>query len=207
MPISNVFNEECLNGIRPYDDFFFDLAIIDPPYGINVSNNMGRRKGDKKSDYKKIKWDNESPSLEFFNELLRVSKRSIIWGANHFISKIPYDSSCWLLWDKGFSEELTFSQFEMAWTNLDGMCKKYDKNPNLTERIHPTQKPVQLYKWIIMNFASEGYNILDTHMGSQSSRIASYQLGFDYWGWEIDKDYFEKGNKRFYEEIMQQSLF
>lgn len=110
------------------------------------------------------------------------------------------------MWDKGFSEDVSFAQYEIAWTSLKGTCKKYNKHPNLSDRIHPTQKPIELYKWAL-KFAKPGNKILDTHMGSQSSRIASYQMGFDYWGWEIDKDYFESGNKRFIEQTMQQQLF
>ena len=205
MPISEVYNEDNMIGMARYPDKFFDLAIVDPPYGIGVNHNMGRRKGDRPSNYKPAVWDNEPPQFEYFKELFRVSKNQIIWGANHFISRMPYDSACWLMWDKGFSEDVSFAQYEMAWTSLKGTCKKYNKNPNLTDRIHPTQKPIQLYKWTL-KYAQPGNKILDTHMGSQSSRIAAYQMGFDYWGWEIDKEYFETGNKRFLEQTAQLKL-
>lgn len=135
-------------------DKAFDLAIVDPPYGIGVNHNMGRRKGDKPSDYKPAVWDNVSPPQEYFLELFRVSKNQIIWGANHFISKMPKDSSCWLLWDKMFSDDLSFAQFEMAWTSFDSVCKKFTKDPKDAFRIHPTQKPVQLYKWCLKNYAT-----------------------------------------------------
>lgn len=207
MPISEVYNEDCMIGMARYPDKFFDLAIVDPPYGIGVNHNMGRRKGDRPSSFKPATWDSESPSVEYFNELIRVSKNQIVWGANHFISKMPFDSSCWLMWDKGFSEELSFAQFELAWTSFSSTCKKYDKTTLQPDRIHPTQKPVQLYRWMLDNYAIKNQKVIDTHMGSQSSRIASYLLGFDFWGWEIDKEYFDKGNKRFAEQTAQTSLF
>jgi site-specific DNA-methyltransferase (adenine-specific) len=155
-PISEAFNEDCMVGMARYPDKFFDLAIADPPYGIGVNHNMGRRKGDKPSRYKPAAWDSEPPSPAYFSELFRVSKEQIIWGANHFISRMPFDSPCWLLWDKGFSEDISFAQYEMAWTSFQGVCKKYDKNPNLSDRIHPTQKPVALYRWILEKYGNGG---------------------------------------------------
>lgn len=207
MPISEAYNEDNMTGMARYPDKFFDLAIVDPPYGIGVNHNMGRRKGDKHSGHKPAVWDKCSPNPDYFKELFRVSKNQIIWGANHFISKMPIDSSCWLLWDKMFSEDLSFSQYEMAWNSFDTVSKKFTKDPKSDNRIHPTQKPEKLYRWILTNYANPGDKILDTHMGSQSSRIAAFNMGFDYWGLEIDKDYFEAGNKRFLEQTMQQKLF
>jgi site-specific DNA-methyltransferase (adenine-specific) len=208
MPISDVFLEDCMIGMARYPDKFFDLAIVDPPYGININHNMGRRRGDKPSEYKPADWDNSPPPKIYFDELWRISTFQVIWGANHFISRMPFkDTPCWLLWDKRFSEDLSFAQFELAWTNFPGTCKKYERLPNLVTRIHLTQKPVDLYRWILSKFATDGMKILDTHMGSQSSRIAAFNMGFDYWGWEIDKDYFEAGNKRFKEQTAQTQLF
>lgn len=190
-----------------YPDKYFDLAVVDPPYGIGINHNMGRRKGDKKSDYKPVIWDNYSPDKTYFNELIRVSKNYIIWGANHFISKIPVDSSCWVMWDKGFSNEVTFAQFELALTSFTSTCKKFDKNPNLYSRIHPTQKPIALYTWLLQNYAKPNDKILDTHLGSGSSRIAAYDLGFDFYACELDADYFRAQEKRFANHISQQKLF
>ena len=192
-PISLVENRDCLQAMRQFSDKFFDLAIVDPPYGININHSIGRRKGDKHSGHKPAIWDSEAPPIEYFNELFRISKNQIIWGANHFISRMPLDSSCWLMWDKGFSEELTFSQFELAWTSFKSTCKKFDAHTNSPglKKIHATQKPLQLYKWIIKTYHLNGGKILDTHLGSQSSRIAAYDMGFDFWGYELDKDYFD----------------
>jgi len=180
-----------------YPDNYFDLAVVDPPYGIGVNNNMGRRKGQKPSGYKKAYWDNESPNIEYFNELFRVSRNQIVWGANHFISKMPFDSSCWIMWDKGFSEDVTFAQFELAWSSFKSTCKKYDKTPNQLNRIHPTQKPISLYDWIFKNYANPNDLILDTHLGSGSSRIAAHKAGLSFVGCEIDKEYFDKAERRF----------
>ena len=205
--ISEVYNEDCMIGMKRYPDKFFELAIVDPPYGIGVNHNMGRRKGDRPSDYKPAYWDKEAPPAGYFTELFRISKNQIVWGANHFISRMPQDSSCWLLWDKGFSEDVSFAQFEMAWTSFDSVAKKYDKPSQQPDRIHPTQKPIALYKWLLKHYAKPGDKILDTHLGSQSSRIAAYDMGFDFYGWEIDKDYFAAGNKRFEQFKSQLKIF
>lgn len=197
MALSEVFNCDCLEGMKQYPDKYFDLAIVDPPYGIGVNHNMGRRKGDRPSDYKPAYWDNDAPAAEYFSTLMRTSKNQIVWGANHFISRMPIDSSCWLLWDKGFSEDVSFAQYEMAWTSFDSVAKKYDKPSIQSDRIHPTQKPVALYRWLLKNYAKEGDKILDTHLGSGSSRIAAYDMGFSFTGYEIDKDYFDAQEKRF----------
>lgn len=205
---SHAYCMDCMEALKQTPDNYYSLAIVDPPYGIGINHNMGRRKGDKKSNYAPAIWDNESPSVEYFNELFRASKNQIIWGANHFISKMPKDSSCWLMWDKGFSEAVTFAQFELAWTSFNSTCKKYNKHPNLLARIHPTQKPIQLYKWLLQNYGhGGGGRILDTHLGSGSSRIAAYEMGFDFTGFEIDKDYFDAQEKRFQNFIKQLSLF
>jgi site-specific DNA-methyltransferase (adenine-specific) len=197
MPISETYNIDCNEFMATCKDKQFDLAIVDPPYGININHNMGRRKGDKKSNYKPAVWDNKPPDKSYFIELERISKNQIIWGANHFISLWPYDSPCWILWDKKFSDEVTFAQFELAWTSFDSTCKKFDMFPTGGNRIHPTQKPVQLYKWLLKNYAKEGDTIFDSHLGSGSSRIACYEGGFDFVGCELDKEYFDAGNKRF----------
>jgi site-specific DNA-methyltransferase (adenine-specific) len=216
MPISEVFLEDCMVGMKRYPDKFFELAIVDPPYGIRQDGHRenNRSKLAKSKKYHKALWDMPAPESEYFHELFRVSGNQIIWGANHFISQMPLNSPCWIVWDKDNSGH--FADCELAWASFNTAVRKFkfrwngmlQENMDDKEiRIHPTQKPVQLYKWLLTNYAKPGDKILDTHMGSQSSRIAAYNMGFDYYGWEIDKDYFEAGNKRFKEQTMQQKLF
>ena len=200
-PQSNVFHGDCMDFMRQFPDGYFDLGCVDVPYGIGVNNSMGRRKGEKKSNYKRIEWDDCAPDESYFIELQRVCKNQIIWGANHFISKMPYDSAAWIVWDKKFSFDLSFAQCELAWSSFNGVCKKLELVPDRANSFHPTQKPVALYEWLLRNYAKPGDKILDTHMGSQSSRIAAYKLGFDYWGSELDADYFRDGCARFEKEI------
>lgn len=190
-----------------FPDKFFELAIVDPPYGIGVNISMGRRKGDKKSEYHKFSGeDKQIPSVEYFVELFRVSKNKIIWGGNYMTEHLP-PSPCWVLWDKMFSEDVTFAQYEMAWTSFNSSSKKFVQSPNHGERIHPTQKPVSLYRWLIQRYANPGDKILDTHLGSQSSRIAADIEGFDFYGCELDKDYFKAGCDRFEQHKKQLTLF
>jgi site-specific DNA-methyltransferase (adenine-specific) len=201
------FNIDCLEFMTTVPDKFYDLAIVDPPYGISINVSMGRRKGDKKSSYHKFAGnDNSIPDKKYFIELFRISKNQIIWGGN-YMTEFLKPSPCWILWDKGFSEDLTFAQFEMAWTSFKTSAKKFEKNPNQVKRIHPTQKPVNLYEWILINYAKEGDKILDTHGGSQSSRIACFNLGFELDILELDKDYFDQANKRFEQHKKQLTLF
>ncbi len=188
-----------------YEDNHFDLAIVDPPYGIGVKTNMGRRAG-VKNDNPPAEWDSSIPDKGYFQELVRVSKNQIVWGGNYMTEYLK-PSSCWLLWDKGFSEDVTFAQFEMAWTSFGSSAKKYDKHPSQQFRIHPTQKPADLYKWILSRYAKEGDKILDTHVGSASSLIACHQLGFNVVGSELDKEYYELAQQRIKEETAQLSLF
>lgn len=196
--ISEVKNMDCVEYMKEFEDKFFDLAIVDPPYGININHNMGRRKGDKHSDYKKADWDSAPPDSTYFNELFRVSKNQIIWGANHFISYIAIDSNCWLIWDKKFSDELSFSQCELAWSSFnDTGSKLYTYTPqSQSNRIHPTQKPIDLYEWILSVFARENDKILDTHIGSGSSRIACSEK-YDFYGTELDKDHYLNMERRY----------
>ena len=208
MPNIELLNIDCIEYMKTVPDKHFELAIVDPPYGIGINVNMGRRKGDKKSTYHKFAGnDNKIPDPEYFTELFRVSKNQIIWGGNYMTNHL-FPSSCWLLWDKGFSEDVTFAQFEMAWTSFKSSCKKYDFNAaaNLN-RIHPTQKPVALYKWLLSNYAKQGDKILDTHGGSMSIAIACHDYGFDLTLCELDKDYYDAGVKRYNNHIMQQKLF
>lgn len=202
------YNADCMEAMRKMPDRCFDLAVVDPPYGIQVSHNMGRRKSDKKSDYKRVTWDDAPPPPEYFQELRRVSKNQVIWGANHFITMIPSaDSHCWICWDKGFSDEVSFASFELAWTSFSQPCKRLVLSSVQVGRIHPTQKPIALYAWIFSKFAKLGDWILDTHLGSGSSRIAAHDAGLDFVGFEIDPDYFAAQGKRYEEHAAQVTLF
>lgn len=199
------YNMDCMGLMKNTPDKFYDLAVVDPPYGIRINESIGRRKGQRHSGHKKTYWDISTPSESYFNELFRVSKNQIIWGGNYFTNYLKA-SSCWLLWDKLFSDKLTFSQFELAWTSFQLMPKKFEMN-DTNSKIHPTQKPVKLYEWIFTNYAKPGDKILDTHLGSGSSRIAAYKMGFDFTGCELDKDYFEAQEQRFKDFTSQLNLF
>lgn len=208
-PDINLFNCDCMDLMKEIPDNYFQLAICDPPYGIGVNTNMGRRKGDKKSDYHKFHGEDKSiPDFLYFTELKRISKNQIIWGGQ-FMTEYLNPSPCWLLWNKGFSEDVTFSQVEMAWTSFSTTTKKFDFNAAANNnRIHPTQKPVQLYKWLLKNYAKPEFKIIDTHLGSGSSAIAAYDFGIkEFVGCEIDKEYYEAALKRFNIHKMQTKLF
>lgn len=203
-----ITNEDCMELMARYPDNYFDLAIVDPPYGIGVNVSIGRRKGQPHSGHHKFAGgDIEPPNALYFIELNRVSKNQIVWGANHFIENFACNSPCWLMWDKGFSEEVTFAQFELAWTSFQSTCKKYDKSPNDKFRIHPTQKPVKLYEWLLTNYAEKGQKILDTHLGSGSSAIAAHYFGCEFVGCELDEDYYKAAMDRIERETSQVSMF
>jgi len=202
-----ITNEDNMQLMSRYPDKYFELAIVDPPYGININVSMGRRKGDKKSNYHKFAGgDIEIPSEKYFNELFRVSQNQIIWGGNYMTEYLK-PSPCWLLWDKGFSEEVTFAQFEMAWASFTSSAKKYDKHPSQVNRIHPTQKPVALYKWILDKYAKPNDKILDTHLGSGSIAIACHDYGFELTACELDSEYYEKAIQRIKNHTNQTNLF
>lgn len=177
----------------------------------------GRKKGFKEVvRYKKKGWDKNSPDVEYFEELKRVSKNQVIWGANHFISKIPINSSCWIVWDKKINDNSDFADCELAWTSFGSAVRKfkygwigldYVNNKDAEKKIHPTQKPVKLYEWLLMNYAKEGDKILDTHLGSGSIAIACHNLGYELTACELDSEYFEAACKRIKEHISQPTLF
>lgn len=202
--ISEVYNTDCMEFMRTLPDNFFDLAIADPPYaGANDPTiNGGGRFGQRFDRYKKftsVDWD-VAPKQEFFDELYRVSKNQIIWGANYF--EMP-PTRCFLVWKKlTISEKFSMAMAEYAWTSFNGNAKVFECAPQgkVGDRFHPTQKPVELYAWILRNFAKEGDKIFDPMAGSQSSRIAAYKMGFDYWGCELNESYFNMGNERFERE-------
>lgn len=198
---------DCMDGMKQFPDKFFDLAIVDPPYGIgeNGSKNHTRGKLAKAKNYKAFAGnDSKPPEASYFQELFRVSKNQIIWGANHFISRMPKDSSCWIVWDK-VNGESDFADCELAWTSFKSAVRKFEfrwagmLQQNMKDkevRIHPTQKPVALYAWLLNNYAKPGDKILDTHVGSASSLIACHDLGFEYVGFELDSDYFKAASER-----------
>ena len=198
---------DCMEYMKDIPDNHFDLGIVDPPYGIGVNHSMGRRKGDMKSDYKPAEWDNEPPTQEYFNELFRVSENQIIWGANHFMDLIGKRSSCWIVWDKLFSEDVSFASCELAYTSFDSVVKRFKYSSARKNGIHPTEKPIDLYKWLLTNYAKPGDKLFDSHSGSGSFRIAAYDMGFDLVSCELDKDYCRDNEARYQNHIKQIDLF
>ena len=204
--LNNFYNEDCLEAMKEIPDNYFDLAIVDPPYGIGAGKEKPHNGW---KDYGIKEWDNNSPDKEYFDELFRVSKNQIIWGANHFISKLPINFSCFLIWDKG-QRNFSLADGEMAWTSFKSSARffNYSRAKALQEgKIHPTQKPVALYHWLLNNYAKEGDRILDTHVGSVNSLIACHDLGFDYIGFELDEDYYRKATERLERHKSQMNLF
>ena len=210
----NITNEDNMELMARYEDNYFDLAIVDPPYGIGITKNK-RLNNNSNND-----WDNEIPNAEYFNKLKRVSKNQIIWGGNYFIEHLK-NTRCFLNWDK-LNHSDTYADCEMAWTSFDKNAKifKYmwDGNrygfPNAIQgvgkksiRTHPTQKPVKLYEWLLMNYAKKGDKILDTHLGSGSIAIACHNLGYDLTACELDKDYYEAAIKRIEQHKQQIRMF
>ena len=226
------YNADCMKAMKEFPNGFFDIAIVDPPYGINIT---GRHKkstscgggdtliairGNASAKSARCKPnlylpfdDTESPTKDYFDELMRISKKQVIWGGNYFLDYLG-KATCMIVWDKkrrGMSQ----SDCEIAWTNLKGQSRifEYRWNGMLQEdmkhkekRIHPTQKPIALYEWLLKTFAKSGDKILDTHVGSASSLIACKRLGFEYWGFEISKAYFEIAKKRMEEDSYQLTI-
>lgn len=206
-----------MEGMREYPDKYFDLAVVDPPYGGvkqgGYMNNTGSGKLAAPSFYENTNlWKQKKPGKEYFDELFRVSKDQIIFGWNNYPVEIGRDTQSFIVWDKKHPEGITFSDCEIAWTSHDRAAKifRYRWNGMLQEdmkhkevRVHPTQKPVKLYEWIFANYAKPGMKILDTHLGSGSSRIAAYNADLDFVGFEIDPGYFAAQEKR-WEEVTQQ---
>ena len=215
---SKVYNQDCLEAMKATPDNFYSLAIVDPPYGIGMSgqewNNTPCGRPSIKGYSTGLRvvekaWDDAKPDARYWAELQRVSVNQIVWGGNYFTDHLT-ESRCWLCWDKKQPDGLTFSQFELAWTSFDAPCKTFRMYPTHVAqgvKCHPTQKPVALYKWLLQNYAKPGDTILDTHLGSGSSRIAAYDLGFDFTGYELDKDYFEAQEQRFADHIAQPKLW
>ena len=201
--------DDCMNVMRDYEDNHFDLAIVDPPYGIGMDGGNVGYQGF--NDFKKKNWDNKIPKKEYFDELFRVSQNQIIWGGNYFIKYLK-NTRCMLVWDKGEGfYNRTFAECELAWTSFDKNTKKIKHDPlakrDYVGKIHPTQKPVQLYKWILHNYAEKGQKILDTHLGSGSIAIACHYFGCDLVGVEIDEEYYNKAKHRISELTKQETLW
>ena len=214
---STVILGDCVEVMKGFEDNQFDLAIVDPPYGIGAGKRIGttykegvlkNKKGFGNNKlYTAKSWDNEVPTAEYWEQLFRVSKNQIVWGGNYFTSFLP-ESRGWIYWDKkiiNFQID-NYSDGELAWTSFDCVLRKvtydwiglgYCNSTEKGTRIHPTHKPVFLYEWILQKYSEAGMKILDTHLGSGSSRIAADKAGLDFTGIEIDKEYFDLSEKRF----------
>lgn len=213
------YNMDCIEGMKQFPDNYFDLAIVDPVYGDVTKGGYMQGKGGehaaKRRDYHLGLWNQEKTGSDYFKELLRVSKNQIVWGGNYFCSNLP-ESQGWIVWDKKHPEGVTFADCELAWTSFNvatrifrfmwnGMLQEDMKNKEY--KIHPTQKPVRLYEWILQNYAKDGDIILDTHVGSASSLIACHNTRHKYVGFEIDKTYYDKAKARVEAETTQTSIF
>ena len=210
---SIVKNIDCMVGMAEYPDKYFDLAVVDPPYGLDLANmNMGAGKGKKCSrienrKWKPKDWDRNTPDFKYFDELFRISNNQIIWGGNYF--ELPPCKN-YIIWDKEIPEGLSFADCEMAWTSFNNAPKmfRYSAYLNKAEKFHPTQKPVKLYDWIYTKYLPKGGKVIDTHLGSGSNRIAADKAGnIDFFGFELDKDYFKAQEKRWAEYKKQLILW
>ena len=188
---------DCMEYMATVPDKYFDLAIVDPPYGIK-NMNAGGRGMDGWTSWEKKDWDNATPDKKYFDELKRISKNQIIWGANYMTNNL-HESPCWVIWDK--IQEFSGAAFEMAWTSFKSPSKAFRMARAVAycgiDKIHPTQKPVALYEWLLTNYAKKGQRVFDSHLGSGSSAIAAHYFGVDFVGCELDKDYFEAAKARF----------
>ncbi len=215
----NLHNMDCLKAMKEMQDNEFDLAIVDPPYGIGISGQKEvkkirserKRSGSQNRKYHKEKdWDNETPTKQYFEQLFRVSKNQIIWGANYFVEHLKKGTKGWVVWDKQ-QKGLWSSDGELAYTSFQKPTRIFLQNRIILQQeggtIHPTQKPIKLYEWLLMNYAEKGNKILDTHLGSGSIAIACHNLGYDLEGFELDKEYFEAANKRLKQHQSQIKMF
>jgi site-specific DNA-methyltransferase (adenine-specific) len=208
----NITNECNMELMSRYEDNHFDLAIVDPPYGIGISGQKENKKG-KKSDrkyHKEKNWDNAIPTKEYFNELQRVSKNQIIWGANYFVEHLTKGTKGWVVWDKG-QHGLTMSDCELAYSSFQKPTRVFIQNRCILMQeggtIHPTQKPIKLYEWILINYAKEGDKILDTHLGSGSISLACHNLKYDLTACELDIEYYNAAIKRLKTHQQQLTMF
>ena len=198
------YNMDCMEGMKQFPDKYFDLAIVDPPYGLERFKHGGSVINKYGSENEV--WNNTKPTGEYFKELFRVSKKQIIWGANNF--ELP-PSEYFIIWDKVNPENFSFAMCEMAWTNCKVPAKiyRYNSQNESKERIHPTQKPVALYEWLLSRYAKDGDIILDTHVGSASSLIACYNTNHKFVGFELDEHYYKLSKERLDNEMTQLRLF
>jgi site-specific DNA-methyltransferase (adenine-specific) len=203
VPSSEVYLEDCVTALKRYADNHFDLAIVDPPYGIGAGKGVGVTRG-RDNQYTVKDWDASIPTKEYWDELMRVSKNQIVWGGN-YMTEFLRPSRGWIYWQKMMGGN--YADGELAWTSFDRNLKEFTKRSDQGNRFHPTQKPIKLYEWILHHYAEQGDLILDTHLGSGSSRIAAYKGGFNFVGFEIDQEYYEKQEKRFNDFKSQLRLF
>ena len=201
--LSTVYLMDCIEGMKQFPDKFFDLAVVDPPYGIGDKFKGGKTGKMNFNEVVEKDWD-KVPPMEYWNQLFRVSKNQIVWGGNYF--PLP-PTRCFIVWDKQISEDFSLAMAELAWTSFDKLAKIYKLPTPKNGKIHPTQKPISLYEWIFDKYAQPNDLILDTHLGSQSSRIAANNARLDFIGFEIDREYFDTGNKRFENVVSQGVLF
>jgi len=210
-------NGDCLQYMVTLEDNSFDLAVVDPPYGLNMAKSFSQNgsNGCKNwGQYPHKDWDNNVPNQQYFDELMRVSKNQIIWGGNYFIDKIKISSQGWIVWNKG-QRNFTLADGELAWTSFDKAMRIFDmargqalfENRKTGGMFHPTKKPVGLYQWIFDKYAKKGMKILDTHLGSGSSAIAAHDSGLDFVGIELDADYFQAAKERLETHQQQLRLF
>jgi len=204
-----ITNEDNMELMARYEDNYFDLAIVDPPYGIGAGSKKFINGSSKtvKNYFRDNDWD-VPPKKQYFEELIRVSKNQIIWGGNYFVEHLK-NFRCFIFWDKTIHGN-SYADGELAWTSFDKVARYYRKNiAQVTSegRMHPTQKPVTLYEWLIMTYAKEGFRILDTHLGSGSIALACHNLGYDLTACELDQDYYEAAIKRIEQHKAQIRMF
>jgi site-specific DNA-methyltransferase (adenine-specific) len=214
-----LYNCDCMELLKQTPDNYYDICVVDPPYGIDAaSDTRGGQKHGKAATasktYGKKTWDKYTPDIDYFIEIQRVSKNQIIWGANHMMDKIRMCSPSWIVWDKQNGDN-GYADAELAYTSHKKACRIFKFRwqgmlqgdmKNKESRIHPTQKPVKLYDWIFANYAEKGMKILDTHLGSMSSAISAHYAGMHLTGSELDKDYFDAGCARVHRETSQTTL-
>jgi site-specific DNA-methyltransferase (adenine-specific) len=207
-----ITNEDNMNLMARYPDNYFDLAIVDPPYGIGAENHAGKKENGW-NQFNKKEWDNKTPNKQYFNELFRVSKNQIIWGGNYMTEFLP-PSMCWIIWDKG-QRDFSLADGEMAWTSFDKAMRIFEfsrascikSNNTSIEKFHPTAKPFELYKWLLDKYAKPNDKILDTHLSSGSIAIACHDYDFKLTACELDKEYFDKSIERIKNHVSQLKMF
>lgn len=219
LELNQLYNMDCMEGMKQFPDKYFELAIVDPPYGdVKAGGYMNGKSAGGVGPHPKYNyaiWKQQKPTRDYFEELFRVSQNQIIWGGNYFVAEIGRNNPCWIVWDK-CNGNTKWADCELAWTSFGGAVRMFrfmwngmlQGNKFLNEiRIHPTQKPVKLYEWLLSKYAKQGDKILDTHVGSASSLIACHNAGFEYIGFEIDMEYYETASRRLEAVKSQISLF